>query len=48
MLDLPQGFFICQFCDIAKVDMIHTQDLAKFGYKLKYGSKLNKKFKYIF
>ncbi len=39
MLNLPQVFCLCRFCDVAKVDMIHMQDLAKFGYKFKYGNK---------
>jgi len=29
-------WFFGQFCDIAKLVMIPQEDLAKFGYKLKY------------
>ncbi len=33
-LPTTSDFFVFQFCDVAKVVMIHIEDLAKFGYKL--------------
>jgi hypothetical protein len=33
-------FFFGQFCDVSEVTMIHKKDLANFGYKLKYESRI--------
>ncbi len=35
--------FSCQFCDVAKVVIIHNKDLAKFGYTPDSESQFSKK-----
>jgi hypothetical protein len=51
IMELVHGskvYFWGQFCDMAKVVIIHRKILAKFGYRLMYESKFLKKISYLF